>query len=381
MRPLTERDAKIKAFMKVEKIDFTAKPDPAPRVIQPRDPRFNVELGRYIRPIEGTIYDAMDKVFGKPVIAKGRNAQQVGKMIADIWHSYDDPVAVLIDAKRFDQHCSEQALKFEHSFYNSLFRCPELRKLLRQTIKLKAIAITPDGRVVYEVIMRASGDVTTSLGNIIIMTSMSYAYIETKPFRMDLVNAGDDEMFILERSNLGFLNDLEGFFLQFGYNVIREEPVFEIEKISFCQTRPVLVGSSYRMVREVGVALSKDSMYISPLDEQDWNARRLAISQCGMALAGDVPIFGAFYECLARGAKTTRTKYNIEVSGLYMFAKGMTPKRRVVEDATRVSFYRAFGITPERQLAIEAEYDNINLHYSEPKHHVTAPYPLFNVGL
>lgn len=46
---LTQRDAEIRCFVKAEKINFTAKSDPAPRVIQPRSPRYNVEVGRYLR--------------------------------------------------------------------------------------------------------------------------------------------------------------------------------------------------------------------------------------------------------------------------------------------------------------------------------------------
>lgn len=40
-KPLDIRDSYIQAFVKAEKINFSAKKDPAPRVIQPRSPRYN----------------------------------------------------------------------------------------------------------------------------------------------------------------------------------------------------------------------------------------------------------------------------------------------------------------------------------------------------
>jgi hypothetical protein len=39
---LSKRDSFVSTFVKAEKVNFTAKPDPAPRVIQPRSARYNV---------------------------------------------------------------------------------------------------------------------------------------------------------------------------------------------------------------------------------------------------------------------------------------------------------------------------------------------------
>ena len=105
--PIEEKDSYLNAFVKCEKINRTAKLDPAPRIIQPRKPRFNVCLGRYIKPIEHAIYRAIDKVFGSPTVVKGMNATERGLLLARKWARFSDPVAIGIDAKRFDQHVSE----------------------------------------------------------------------------------------------------------------------------------------------------------------------------------------------------------------------------------------------------------------------------------
>jgi len=114
------RDALIKAFVKAEFINSDDKPDPDPRVISPRDPRYNVEVGRYLRPIEHRIYSAIEDIFGEPTVLKGYNAQEIGRIFATKWAKYRDPVAIGLDASRFDQHVSVEALKWEHSVYNGI---------------------------------------------------------------------------------------------------------------------------------------------------------------------------------------------------------------------------------------------------------------------
>ena len=52
VRAVEKADAEVKTFVKAEKINFTAKGDPAPRVIQPRSPRYNASVGRYLKPFE-----------------------------------------------------------------------------------------------------------------------------------------------------------------------------------------------------------------------------------------------------------------------------------------------------------------------------------------
>ena len=56
------RDAYLNTFVKAEKINTTKKPDPAPRVIQPRNVRYNVEVGRYLRRFEHYLYRGTDEI-------------------------------------------------------------------------------------------------------------------------------------------------------------------------------------------------------------------------------------------------------------------------------------------------------------------------------
>lgn len=84
-RVVERRDANLKTFVKAEKINISKKPDPAPRVIQPRTPRYNVEVGRFLRPLEHHIYHGVDKIWGGPTIMKGYTVEKLGEIIHEHW--------------------------------------------------------------------------------------------------------------------------------------------------------------------------------------------------------------------------------------------------------------------------------------------------------
>jgi len=98
--PITASDAHITTFVKAEKVNFSAKKDPAPRIISPRDPRYNVELGLFIKPIEGVLYRLLDEMCGGKTVMKGLNSVEVGQAVWEAWSEFEDPVAVPADAMR-----------------------------------------------------------------------------------------------------------------------------------------------------------------------------------------------------------------------------------------------------------------------------------------
>ena len=56
VRAIGVRDAWVNTFVKAEKVNFDKKTDPAPRVIQPRSPRYNLEVGRYLKLYEKELF-------------------------------------------------------------------------------------------------------------------------------------------------------------------------------------------------------------------------------------------------------------------------------------------------------------------------------------
>jgi len=114
-----EKDSTVSAFIKYEKTDRTSKSDPVPRVISPRDPKYNIWVGRYLGPLEKRLLHKIGKLFHPtvPTVIKGMNAAKSADVLRAKWDMFYDPIAVGLDASRFDQHVSIDALRWEHGIY------------------------------------------------------------------------------------------------------------------------------------------------------------------------------------------------------------------------------------------------------------------------
>lgn len=379
VNPVCPRDARLKTFVKAEKLE---NPSADPRIIQPRDPRFNISVGLYIKACEPVIYKAINRMFGGKTVMKGLNANQRGKIFAAAWGRYKSPVAVGLDASRWDQHVSKNMLEFEHTIYNSIFHDPHLMKLLSWQLVNEGRVRCVDGNIKYTVSgRRMSGDMNTSLGNVMLMCLMVWTYLSKSGFvfgespTVSLLNDGDDCVLIFESDQLQCLDRLPEWFSQLGFIMKVEKPVYELEHVEFCQSHPIEVDVGvWRMVRDPRKVLSKDTYVVKPINNiNDWDYFRTAIGQCGLSLAGDLPVFCEFYRCLMRGAnpyctRSRRNRFRAPLdTGMEYLARGMEVKYSSPTDRARVSFCRAFDIWPDQQIALEEEYRRIRLHWSEPR--------------
>jgi len=376
---VTRQDAELRAFVKAEKIDFTKKVDPAPRVIQPRTPRYNVEVGVYLKPIEHRVYKAIASIFNDSVtVVKGLNAGEVGKLCAQKWMKFKKPVAIGLDASRFDQHVSDIALEWEHSIYLAMYNHdPKLKKLLRWQVDNIGRGFCDDGKLKYNVRgCRMSGDMNTALGNCLLMCAMVWAYCKESGIdEFELMNNGDDCVVIIEQCQLHqFGLKLNSWFTDMGFTMKVELPVYEMEKIEFCQTQPVYDGVSYVMVRNPHKAIAKDCVSIKPLDtEQGFKKYLTVFGQGGLSLTGGIPIWQDFYTSLIRsGSGHNRKHFNRMLgdpcmeTGMFMLAKRMTRLYKKPSPETRYSFWLAFGIDPSTQEALENYYQHNQVAYEHP---------------
>jgi len=224
VRAIGVRDAWVNTFVKAEKVNFDKKIDPAPRVIQPRSPRYNLEVGRYLKLYEKELFRGFERVWGYPVVLKGMNSHEVGMWMSRHWEHFDCPVAVGLDATRFDQHVSKHALKWEHSVYNAAFQSKELRKLLAWQIHNHGVARLDGYRVDYDIEgCRMSGDINTGLGNCLLMSAMVISYCEHTGLKFRLANNGDDCVLFVEKTDLHLLAGIDAWMLDFGFTLTREE--------------------------------------------------------------------------------------------------------------------------------------------------------------
>ena len=146
----------------------------------------------------------------------------------------------------------------------------------------------------------------------------------------------------------------------------REAPVYELEEIEFCQSHPVFDGTKWVMMRNFPVSVAKDLVsYKSVVSEAAWNGLRGSISDCGLALTGGLPVLPNFYTMLGRGAGEKRIK-DVERTGMSYLSERMSRQGLEVTPDARSSFFFAFGITPDEQLAMEEWFDNQTPKWQTP---------------
>lgn len=353
-------------FVKMEKVN----PNKAPRCIQPRHRVYNVALGVYLKPVEHTIYRKIAKVFGSdtPVVFKGLNTVEMGVAMRAKWEMFPNPVAVGLDATKFDMHVSSSMLKWEHSIYMHMFGDdPELGKLLGWQLYNTGRGFAHDGSLSYSVKgRRFSGDMNTALGNCVIMCGLIYCWARSRGVDIQLANNGDDAVAIMNQEDEAkFMKGLEDWFLLLGFRMEVENPVSVFEEIEFCQMHPVLVGGVPRMVRNFNSAREKDSICLLRIGKDtDWYKWLLAVGECGLALTSGVPVVQSYYQAMCRsGISSKMNEASIMQSGMMMLSRGMESKASVVLDCTRLSFFRAFGVTPCEQMALESYYDSLHIRF------------------
>lgn len=381
---LSRNDARSVAFVKMELVD----PDKAPRCIQPRDPAYNLMLGQYIKSVEHRIYDAIRRVYGDgPTVMKGFNVDQIGAIAEGKWNSFAEPVAIGLDATKFDMHVSPEALAWEHSIYTSLFPGDKtLAKLLSWQMNNIGAGYCSDGNLKYRVKgKRFSGDMNTGLGNCILMCAMVHAYAESRGVHVKLMNNGDDCVVFMEKKEMDKFNQgLDDWFLAMGFRMVAEAPVYNLHQVEFCQMHPIHVGGSCRMVRNIWSVLRKDTMTTHPLTNhvhrEKWCT---AVGTGGIHLTGGVPVLQDFYRTYQRIGCMRTSKMMDDptfATGMRLMSKGMNEHYRSPDPITRVEVFEAWDITPDEQVALENYFSEYELDGFSVSEHRMNNHPLLTAA-
>lgn len=372
--------ANVEAFIKFEKLKFTRSKVPVPRLISTRKPDYHLELGTYIRPIEKIVYTVLDSYAGSKAIMKGCNMAERGKIISGHWFALRKPCAQPLDIKRMDQHVSVAALRWEQAQYRKFFPKDKLfKKLLRLQLRNKCSGYTPNGKVKYVVTgKRESGDVNTSLGANILTASIVFAFLDSLEIVIRVVVDGDDCQAFMEQEDLPrYRAGVERWFGSFGFTLDLGPPVFELEKVSFCQAQPVFDGEQYVMIRDPHISITKDCISLKPLENDKVKLRWCAaIGLGGVSMTGGIPVVQNFYNMLVRSSKGAKP---LDDSSTYKYTgRGLGMERQLCAPAaeSRYSFYLAFGIPPDAQIVIEDYYDEYQIGKvgDDGPNHIIMPY-------
>lgn len=357
------RDAIISAFVKAEKMNPGDKVNPDPRMIQARDPRYNLVIAKYLRPVEHIIYNLRDE-WDLRMVAKGLNQSDRAQLLKDKFALFDCPVCICIDASRWDKHISKDVLVVEHSFYKALLPCyPEFERVLswqlRNTVRTSGgVKYLCDGG-------RMSGDINTALGNVLLAVVMILSAIRALRVRAAIVDDGDDLLVICESSDVQFLvRELPKQFVGFGQEIRIENVTDDIRKVVFCQTRMVSNGKADIMVRDWRKVMSH-----ACCGTKHWNDPHMIrpmlglVGSCELALNSGVPVLQEFALALIRNAKGKMAKSShAESAGLfyrvkYEFGSVESAQLNAVEqpitDSARLAFEQAFDMPEWEQKAAE----------------------------
>jgi hypothetical protein len=231
--------------------------------------------------------------------------------------------------------------------------------LLSWQIDQVGYADMADGSVRYTVQgCRASGDMNTALGNVVLMCAITHHYLQTLPCKWRFINDGDDCGIFMESDDVHYLDTLPAHHLGYGFEMEVEPPVYCVEHVEFCQSRPIeLNEGEWMMVRNVHKAMKNDWISINSHDWCSTEEILHATSLCGLALFGDVPVLGPMYAAMNRfGAREVVLERLMQRKDGWR--RHLTGHRKYPVDETiaRVSLYRAFNILPDEQQALEEVY-------------------------
>lgn len=291
--------ALVCAFTKLEKYS-TSKYKP-PRLIQARDPSFNLEYGRYIKPIERAL---------KTNIHFGKGTYDVcGAKIERLrskWRWYTE-----CDHSTFDAHVTVEMLKLCHQFYR---KCqghnPYMESLARRTIHNKGT--TRYGERYKVTGTRMSGDVDTSLGNSLINYHILIRALKLLNIRGDAIVNGDDSIIFTDEPipTQEYVRILR----QFNMESVVLPSVNNIHKVEFCRTRliyhpdknPTLMFDPARLRSIYGMTWKSypDHVYIKYLE---------AVSHANSCMNSNSPV-GREWKALERiGKQLNLLERNIQL--------------------------------------------------------------------
>lgn len=355
---LTEKDARVKMFVKYEKDPQLTIRDKCPRGIQYRNPRYTATLACWLRPVEDVLFKSSIKGVLCPVedrvFAKGLNSYQVASRLRAM-QKWSNTVWILLDHSRFDAHVVPALLRAEHAVYNRVYVYnEELKRLL-------AMQLFNKGRTKCGIKYRCkakkmSGEYNTSLGDSIINLAMLMRWTEGTSAEI-LVN-GDDSVIAVSEDEFDHLD--MGMFDEVGFTT-KVEVTRNFANVEFCQCKPVPMGDgTYRMIRNPYRTVSKGVCTTKKYPGVKTYQRLLsAMGTCELACNDGVPVLQSFASYLLRHGKGATP---IAIDDWYEWRVALEPRARKpqpreISQECRAGFSISFGIDVVKQIALENYFD------------------------
>lgn len=355
--PPQKKDSMIKAFVKHEKLRLEEK-EGDPRMIQFRSMKFNLMYGGFTRAVEKQLYDL--KIAGKKCVFKGLNERQRATLLREFWDEFEQPRALLMDASRWDMHCSKEFLRATlHRLLKHLGADVVTRTMMKQT--LENTGFTAGGHWYKLSGSVMSGDMTTALGNCVGMLCCVMALARRLGI-LEIIRIfcdGDDTGIIGPKWAVElFQRHAQAWFTSVGHTIKLEEMIDEFEQIEFCQHHPVWAAGAWRMMPNPMKTVSSSLMIPKG---QIWKAEEylLQVWWARAILHQGMPILGPLFSRLATQLGPRPKEWDVSLyQGLFGEKMGRETRPNVfvhhVEDETRVAVERIWGISIDQQYEYEA---------------------------
>lgn len=370
MSGITKRDAGVKMFVKPERFNPEAKRNPDPRAIQFRNGKYCVALAQYLHPIEHHIYEIDCASQGVPKsrnVAKGLNSCARAELMLAKSEHFDDPVYIMYDAARFDKHVALELLQIEHAVY--LRSNPDAYFRILLSWQLVNLCFSNLGLVYRVRGRRMSGDMNTAVGNCILMLIMLIAiFTLILDIKWDCCDDGDDVVVIVERKDFCRVESVVApTFLTFGMEIKVDQVCSDLHEVVFCQSSIIEYRpSKLKFVRDWRKVMSNALCGVRHWTSDTYRIRTMhAIGTCELVLNLGVPLLQEFAVAILRNAACTKpVDLTLASEGLQrrtlrdLKAMGVDPNHiqpQEIYPCARATFARAYGVSEEEQLRIEAQ--------------------------
>lgn len=344
---ITKKDTFISMFLKDDKYacnpyDLRLK---APRCIQYRSKAYCIMFGKYTHAMEGPIYARKDQ-WDTYIIAKSRNTHQRAQDLHAKF-SLGWKYVYLLDHSNFDAHVNVALIKSIHRIYESIFPNDKtLDFLLSQ--HYRNVGYSKRGAKYVVEGTRMSGEMDTGLANSLLNHCLLKAIFgDQASYYLD----GDDSVVFSNE----LIDCVPQKFFELGMETKCQLLVSpEMEDLDFCQSKPVFDGHSWRMVREPVRAMTRLGWITKRRDKAFMGRLVYSIGKCELSLGNGIPIFQAVAEKLISAGTPKFTKETDRYLAAKLEYYGPERAQRYdIRPETRDSFFKAFGITPAEQIAVE----------------------------
>jgi len=360
---LVRADFAVKMFIKPDKIAAGDISDKAPRAIQYRSPKFNLEFGRFIKPIEHWLYPTLSlgNTTGTRAIVKGLNNRQRAELFIQKANAFTGPLYLQLDHSKFDstvrvEHLRTTHLKYKRLFNARAYHSKTLAKLCSAQIHNRCFSKNGHRYTAHGT--RMSGDYDTGCGNSVINGDALFGFLHLCGIsKYEIMLDGDDSIVIIEQADREKL-DLRHF-ADLGFET-KCEVTADINKVEFCRSRlvrypyPLFVRDPRRTISSMMLCLKQ----MPPRDVKPWLA---AVGACELACNNGVPIISVLANTLAN---LSETKLFDEDTKWKMENLAENTKVLPISLDARLELFRAWGIELEIQALLEEGYTSVDTRKS-----------------